>query len=83
MSHLALRRLIGAALVDRELCDGLMNGQRSTLMADFDLTDEEREVMTSFETESVQELVTTVHSWLVEQSNPVSPGAECNAVQIL
>ena len=71
MSHVALRQLIGAALVDRELCAGLMNGQRSALMADFDLTDEEREVMASFETGSMRELAITVHSWLKEQNTSV------------
>jgi len=83
MSQMALKRLIGAALVDRELCKGLMNGKRSMLLADFDLTDEEREVVASFETDSVRELASSVHNWLKEQSDPVSPHVECNVVQFL
>lgn len=65
MAHVALRRLIGAALVDRELSDGLMNGKRSALMTEFDLTDEERLLISSFESESVGELANSVHSWLI------------------
>jgi hypothetical protein len=60
-----------------------MNGKRSTLLADFDLTDEEHEVVASFEKDSVQELASTVHDWLMEQGNPMSPPVECNVVQIL
>lgn len=81
MAHMALRRLIGAALVDRELSDGLMNGKRSALMTEFDLTDEERRVVTSFETDSVWELASSVHSWLVSEV-PTSPAhVDCASVQ--
>ncbi len=73
MSRTALKRLIGAALVDRELCDGLMNGKRLALLADFDLTGEEREILLSGEARSVQELATTVHSWLKERGDSASP----------
>jgi hypothetical protein len=83
MSHVALRGLIGAALVDRNLCDGLMNGRRSALLAEFDLSDEEREVVASFENESVRDLASAVHSWLKEQGNSASPRVDCSSVQVL
>jgi len=83
MSHLALRRLIGAALVDRDVSHGLMNGKRSVLMAEFDLTEEERQVVASLESDSVRELASTVHVWLRDQGNPVSPRVDCSAVQVL
>jgi hypothetical protein len=73
MSRMALRRLIGAALVDRELCDGLMNGRRSAILADFDLTDGEREVLMFREAVSVRELASTVHGWLKERGDSTSP----------
>lgn len=81
MSHLALRRLIGAALVDRDLSHGLMNGKRSALMAEFDLTDQERQVM-ALESESVWELVSTVHVWLKEQRGPIPSPVDCSALQV-
>lgn len=83
MSHMALKGLVGAALVDRDLCDGLMNGRRSALLAEFDLSDEEREMVASFENQSVRDLASTVHSWLKEQSSVTSPAVDCNSVQVL
>jgi hypothetical protein len=84
MSHLALKHLIGAALVDRDVCNGLMNGQRSQLLTDFDLTDEERQVVESFEVTSARDLASSVHNWLVQQDSPLSPHLECSAtVRIL
>lgn len=83
MSRMALRQLVGAALVDRELCEGLMNGQRSTLLAGFDLTDEERDVVASLETESLRDLVSVVHDWLKKDGDPVPHRLEYNAVQVV
>lgn len=82
MAHLALRRLVGAALVDRDLYDGLMNGQRSALMAEFDLTDEERQVVVSFDAGSPRDLAYAAHTWLKEQTTPVSPTVTCGVAQI-
>jgi hypothetical protein len=83
MSHVALKRLIGAALVDPELCDGLMNGRRSALLADFDLTVAEREILKSGETGSVKELASTVHDWLKERADLTHPQGSCDVIQIL
>jgi len=81
MAHMALRRLIGAALVDRELSDGLMNGKRSALMTEFDLSDEERRVVASFESDSVWELASSVHTWLVSERPPSAVHVDCASVQ--
>jgi len=81
MAHIALRRLIGAALVDRELSDGLMNGKRSALMTEFELSDEERRVVSSFESDSVWELASSVHAWLVSEVPPSSAHVDCASVQ--
>ena len=81
MAHIALRRLIGAALVDRELSDGLMNGKRSALMTEVDLSDEERRVVASFETDSVWELASSVHTWLVSEIPPSPAHVDCAAIQ--
>lgn len=82
MAHLGLRRLIGAALMDRELYDGLMNGQRSALVAQFELTEEECQVLASFDAGSARELASTVHHWLKERGNPTPASANCSVVQI-
>ena len=83
MSQVTLKRLIGTALVDREFCDGLMNGQRCTLLAGFDLTPEEYDVVASLETESVHELVSSVHDWLKDQEAPIPTHMDCSPVQAL
>jgi hypothetical protein len=46
-------------------------------LAEFELTDEERAVVVSFETESVRDLVSTVHGWLKEQDGAISPRVGC------
>ncbi len=83
MSQVTLKRLIGTALVDREFCDGLMNGKRCTLLAGFDLTQEEYDVVASSETESVQELASCVHDWLKDQEAPIPSAMDCSIVQAL
>ncbi len=71
MSHVTLKQLVGAALVDREFSDGLMNGKRATLLAGFDLSPEERDVVASVKTESVRELASCVHDWLKGQESAI------------
>lgn len=72
MSHVNLKQLVGTALVDREFCDGLLNGKRAALLAGFDLTPEEHEVVVSLQTQSVQELATCVYDWLEAQETPIA-----------
>jgi hypothetical protein len=83
MSQVTLKRLIGTALVDREFCDGLMNGKRRTLLAGFNLTAEEHAVIASSKAESVQELASSVHDWLKDQETPILSRMDCNTVQAL
>ena len=70
MSQQMLKRLVGLALLDPEFCDGLMNGKRSTLLAGFDLTEEEREVITSLESGSIREFAGSLCEWLNEPQAP-------------
>ncbi|MGD2145612.1 MAG: hypothetical protein PVH41_02835 [Anaerolineae bacterium] len=56
MSQLMLKRLVGLALLDQEFCDGLMNGKRRALLAGFELTEEEREVILCLESSSIRDL---------------------------
>lgn len=55
MSETALCTLVGTALTDSEFRDKLLRGERHSLLAEFDLTDEERESILAIEAESVQE----------------------------
>lgn len=64
MSATALQALIGTALVDREFCEELLNGKRPTLLAEFDLSDEEREVVLTIETDSIQEFAIGLYEWI-------------------
>ena len=57
MSKTALQTLIGTALIDRRFCEELLNGKRPALLAEFDLSEEEREVALTIETDSIQEFV--------------------------
>ena len=70
MSQQMLKRLVGLALLDREFCDGLMNGKRSALLAGFDLTEEEQEVITSLESGSIREFAGSLCEWLNEPQPP-------------
>jgi len=49
MSAAALKAIVGTTLVDREFCEELLNGNRPTLLAEFDLTGEEREAILATE----------------------------------
>lgn len=83
MSHVTLKQLVGAALVDREFSDGLMNGKRAMLLAGFDLTPEERDVVATVRTESVRDLASCVHDWLKDQETPIPSSLHCESVLAL
>ena len=73
MSSTAIQALIGTALLDREFCKELLNGKRSALLAEFDLTDEEREIVLGIETDSIQEFAERLYEWLKNQENFTVP----------
>ncbi len=64
MSKTALQALIGTALVDQEFCEDLMNGKRPVVLADFDLTDAEREAALAMKVDSVKEFAIGLCEWL-------------------
>ena len=72
MSQMALHTLVGTALTDPRFCHGLLNGRRHSLLAEFDLTDEEREVVLGVEAGSIQEFAVQLCEWLKAQESPVS-----------
>jgi hypothetical protein len=64
MSKTALQTLIGTALIDRRFCEELLNGKRPALLAEFDLSEEEREVALIVETDSIQEFAVGLYERL-------------------
>jgi hypothetical protein len=72
MSQMALQILVGTALIDPRFCHGLLNGRRHSLLAEFDLTEEEREVVLGVEAGSIQEFAMQLCEWLKAQESPVS-----------
>jgi len=64
MSKMVLQTLIGSAVIDREFCEELLNGKRPTILAEFDLTDEEREAALAIRTDSIQEFAVGLYEWL-------------------
>ena len=55
MSKIALQTIVGTAFVDRTFCDEFLDGKRPAILAEFDLTDEERQVVSSIDTRSIRE----------------------------
>ena len=72
MSQMALQTLVGTALTDPGFCNDLLNGRRHTVLAKFDLTDEEREVVLVIKAESIQEFAAHLCEWLEAQESPIS-----------
>jgi hypothetical protein len=69
---MALQTLVGTALTDPKFCNDLLNGRRHTLLAKFDLTDEEQEVVLVIEAESIQEFAAHLCEWLEAQESLIS-----------
>ena len=72
MSQMTLHTLVGTALTDFKFCDNLLNGRRHTLLTEFDLTDEEREVVLAIQAESIQAFAAQLCKWLKAQESPMS-----------
>ncbi len=64
MSKTVLQTLVGTALVDRKFCEEFLNGKRPALVAEFDLTEEERKVALAIKADSIQEFAVGLHEWL-------------------
>lgn len=64
MSNTELRALIGTALLDHEFCKTLLSENRHTSLVEFDLTNKEREIISSIKADSIQEFVIRLYEWL-------------------
>ena len=70
MSQMALNVLVGTAQISRGFRERLLNGNRPDVLAEFDLTDEERDFLLGIEVDSVQEFAVRLDEWLQTQSSP-------------
>jgi hypothetical protein len=70
MSHIALNVLVGTAQISRRFRERLMNGDRPAVLAEFDLTDEERDFLLGIKAGSVQEFAFQLDEWLQTQASP-------------
>ena len=64
MSATELKTIIGTVLIDRKFCEALLNEKRHVSLMEFDLTDEEQEVILNIEADSIQESAVRLYDWL-------------------
>lgn len=64
MMHRSVQALIGRAIVDKDFRNQLLNGRRELALAQFDLTDEEKQVICSIEAQSFEEFAREIHAWI-------------------
>jgi hypothetical protein len=76
MSQMALQSLIGVALIDHEFCDDLLGSKQPALLDKFDLSDEEREFVTSVKADSIQEFAEQLYEWLKDRESYSPPLAD-------
>jgi hypothetical protein len=77
MSSHSIHEVIGTAIIDREFCRTLLNGERETLLATFDLSPEERTMLLDIQADSLQSFARQVYDWVTRptiQPTPVWPG---------
>jgi hypothetical protein len=67
-----IRALIGTAIVDRQFCQELLDGKRPVILADFDLTNEERESMLAVEAHSIRGFAARLYERLIVQEGCIS-----------
>jgi hypothetical protein len=80
MLQLKLKQMVGLALLDRDFCDGLLNGKRAVLLAGFDLTQEEQEVVASIESGSIREFAGSLCKWIDDPEAALTLEMDCTAV---
>ena len=75
MSHTSLQLLIGTALTDADFCKKLLNGQRRSVLANFDLTEEEVRFLYTIQAHNLREFAIRLDEWLtpsISHERPIS-----------
>jgi hypothetical protein len=80
VSHEALQAIVGTALIDREFRQAMLNGLRATVIKQFDLSAEEREVVMSIEASTLEQFAWQLHSWIMERQKVKEDRQEAKAV---
>ena len=73
MSHMALNVLVGTAQISCEFRERLLGEDRPAVLAEFDLTSEERRVLLAIEANSVKEFAVQLEEWLQTQESSSVP----------
>jgi hypothetical protein len=63
-----LQLLVGSAGLDRTLCAHLLNGNRSRVIAKFDLSAVEEEAVLAVQATSLQEFASALQDWIERQN---------------
>jgi hypothetical protein len=72
-----LEQLVGTAIIDPRFREDLLNGRRREVIADFDLTAEEKAMILGIHAHTLQEFAAVLDRWLNE---PDIADAYCPAV---
>jgi hypothetical protein len=64
MSELSLRSLVAHAVVDTSLCSQLLNGERDTVLARFELSEGERDMLQRIRAETLQGFAAQLDHWM-------------------
>ncbi len=64
MSELSLRSLVAHAVVDARLCSQLLNGERETVLARFELSEGERTALRAIQAETLQGFAAQLDHWM-------------------
>lgn len=68
MSDTALRSLVAQAVVDRQFCAKLLNGERERVLAEFELSEHERVALRGFRAKSLQGFAAQLDDWMRARS---------------
>lgn len=74
MMHRTLQNLMGRAIIDKVFQNELLNGGREQTIAEFELTDAEKEAVTSIEAKSFEEFAGRLHGWIEASNGKPSDG---------
>ena len=64
MSEMALRSLVAHAVVDARLCAKLLNGERESVLARFELSEGERAALREIRAKSLQGFAAQLDEWM-------------------
>lgn len=67
MSQYTLERLIGTAVVDERFRLDFLNGGRKRLLAQFELDSDEREILLTIHSDSLEKLAIELKRWLEDR----------------